>query len=97
MKFVNSVKFGHTFAPTRSKKSGDKFSASTLSWTIVTFVYLSSVTPCDASITLSYHQNTFESYNNATLSFFFTGDPQFGWGTYYSGNVERSLRYKSLN
>lgn len=26
---------------------------------------------------------------NATLSFFFTADPQFGWGASYSGNEER--------
>jgi hypothetical protein len=49
---------------------------------------------CDASITLSYQQSSGNSVesgnNNATLSFFFTGDPQFGWGTYYSGNEERS-------
>lgn len=29
---------------------------------------------------------------NATISFFFTADPQFGWGTSYSGNEERALR-----
>ena len=26
---------------------------------------------------------------NATISFFFTADPQFGWGSSYSGNEER--------
>ena len=26
---------------------------------------------------------------NATISFFFTADPQFGWGASYSGNEER--------
>ncbi len=26
---------------------------------------------------------------NATISFFFTADPQFGWGNSYSGNEER--------
>ena len=26
---------------------------------------------------------------NATVSFFFTADPQFGWGSSYSGNEER--------
>ena len=26
---------------------------------------------------------------NATISFFFTSDPQFGWGASYSGNEER--------
>ena len=26
---------------------------------------------------------------NATVSFFFTSDPQFGWGSSYSGNEER--------
>ena len=26
---------------------------------------------------------------NATVSFFFTADPQFGWGASYSGNEER--------
>ena len=49
---------------------------------------------CDASITLNYQQSSGNSVesgnNNATLSFFFTADPQFGWGTYYSGNEERS-------
>lgn len=29
---------------------------------------------------------------NATVSFFFTADPQFGWGASYSGNEERALR-----
>eukprot|EP00093_Oithona_nana_P004755 04755.XXX_40063_40587_1 [CDS] Oithona nana genome sequencing. len=29
---------------------------------------------------------------NATISFFFTSDPQFGWGASYSGNEERALR-----
>ena len=26
---------------------------------------------------------------NATVSLFFTADPQFGWGASYSGNEER--------
>ena len=26
---------------------------------------------------------------NATVSFFFTADPPFGWGASYSGNEER--------
>ena len=26
---------------------------------------------------------------NATVSFFFTADPQFGWGSTYSGNEQR--------
>ena len=31
---------------------------------------------------------------NASISFFFTADPQFGWGASYSGNEER---YKLLS
>ena len=27
--------------------------------------------------------------SNSTISFFFTADPQFGWGSSYSGNEER--------
>lgn len=84
------MKFGLKFAPTRSKKFskvGEKY----LTIGKVTFLFLLSVTQCDASITLNYQPNNHESYNNATLSFFFTADPQFGWGTYYSGNEERSL------
>ena len=27
--------------------------------------------------------------SNSTISFFFTSDPQFGWGSSYSGNEER--------
>ena len=27
--------------------------------------------------------------SNSTISFFFTSDPQFGWGSAYSGNEER--------
>ena len=33
--------------------------------------------------------------SNSTISFFFTADPQFGWGSSYSGNEERYiLSYK---
>ena len=35
----------------------------------------------------SYYEHT-HPYN-ATVSFFFTADPQFGWGSSYSGNEER--------
>ena len=37
--------------------------------------------------------------SNSTISFFFTADPQFGWGSSYSGNEERYLlshKYRSL-
>ena len=37
--------------------------------------------------------------SNSTISFFFTADPQFGWGSSYSGNEERyllSYRYRRL-
>ena len=29
--------------------------------------------------------------SNSTISFFFTADPQFGWGSSYSGNEERYI------
>ena len=37
--------------------------------------------------------------SNSTISFFFTADPQFGWGSSYSGNEERyfqSYKFCSL-
>lgn len=33
---------------------------------------------------------------NATLSFFFTADPQFGWGASYSGNEERYYSFTTF-
>ncbi len=69
------MKFGFTFAPTRSKNWPRQGDARYLTLT-VTLLFLVSVTNCDASITLNYQPNTFDSYNNATLSFFFTADPQ---------------------
>ena len=93
------MKFDFTFAPARRK--GFRLSKMcrvcdvfvTIS---VTLVLLAAVTVCDASIALNYQPNALESANNATLSFFFTADPQFGWGTYYSGNEERSTDEKYL-
>ena len=44
------------------------------------------------TLTWSYSLAEARSNNvdpNATLSFFFTADPQFGWGASYSGNEER--------
>ena len=91
------MKFNYSIAPKRSKmKLCDDDPIK-----VFTAVTLCILTLCDASITLNYQPssgnsasasgNSVESgYNNATLSFFFTGDPQFGWGTYYSGNEERS-------
>ena len=36
--------------------------------------------------------------SNSTISFFFTADPQFGWGSSYSGNEERYIiSYKFLS
>ena len=92
------MKFNYSIAPKRSKM---KCSTICEDYPIKVFtaVTLCILTLCDASITLNYQPssgnsasgNSVESgYNNATLSFFFTGDPQFGWGTYYSGNEERS-------
>ena len=37
--------------------------------------------------------------SNSTISFFFTADPQFGWGSSYSGNEERYIlpdKFRSL-
>ncbi len=90
------MKFGHTFAPTKSKTQKMKFHICDRAVTCsVTLLFLWSVTNCDASISLSYQPMNSNNVDptgnsNATLSFFFTADPQFGWGTYYSGNEERS-------
>ena len=93
------MKFDFTFAPARRKgpRSVKMCHVCDVSVTLsVTLILLAIVTKCDASIALNYQPNSLDNSNNATLSFFFTADPQFGWGTYYSGNEERSSNEKKI-
>ena len=56
-------------------------------WQMAVFgVFNGPVAIADPSYTSTYYVT--QPYN-ATVSFFFTADPQFGWGSSYSGNEER--------
>ncbi len=73
------MKYNYSFVLARSKMKyrSNCDAAVTAVTLLVTFFIL--LTKCDAGISLNYHQssgNSLESYNNATLSFFFTADPQ---------------------